>query len=160
MIRQQIEQRMKRKNRIVATTLALLIFVMFIISMNTGSIRLSPIEVLYVLFGQGTDQQQLILYDFRLPRIIIAILVGCGLAVSGAVLQGITRNPLADPGIIGINAGAGLMVLLFVTLTPLDKLNSFFMMPLMAFIGAGVAAIIIYVLSYKKMKALQRHAYF
>lgn len=154
MMRQQVERHMKHKNRVVIVTLVVLIFTMFIISMNTGSIRLSPFEVLQTLFWQGTAQQQLILYEFRLPRIIIAILVGCGLAVAGAVLQGITRNPLADPGIIGINAGAGLMVLLFVTLAPRDELASFFMMPLLAFIGAGAAAIMIYALSYKKNEGI------
>ena len=154
MMRQQVERHMKRKHRVVIVTLIVLIFTMFIISMNTGSIRLAPFEVLQALFWQGTSQQQLILYDFRLPRIIIAILVGCGLAVAGAVLQGITRNPLADPGIIGINAGAGLMVLLFVTLAPRDELVSFFLMPVMAFIGASAAAVIIYALSYKKNEGI------
>lgn len=82
--------------------------------MNTGYIRLSPLDVIKTLFGWGTGKQELILFEFRLPRIVISVLVGAGLAVSGCILQGITRNALADPGILGINAGAGLTVMLFI----------------------------------------------
>ncbi|WP_144530100.1 iron chelate uptake ABC transporter family permease subunit, partial [Peribacillus simplex] len=86
--------------------------------MNTGVIRLSPVEVVTTLFGGGTDKQNLVLFDFRLPRIVISLLIGAGLAVSGCVMQGISRNALADPGILGINAGAGLMVMLFISFFP------------------------------------------
>ncbi|WP_107838512.1 FecCD family ABC transporter permease [Metasolibacillus meyeri] len=143
-------QKKIRKNQYILLTLIVLIFLMFFISMNTGSIRLSPVEVIRAFFFIGTEKQQLILYEFRLPRIVISILVGCGLAVAGAVLQGITRNALADPGIIGINAGASLMAVLFVTLAPSNKMISAFVLPFAAFLGAGLAAILIYLLSYKK----------
>jgi iron complex transport system permease protein len=66
----------------------------------------------------GTEKQNLILFDFRLPRIVISVLIGAGLAVSGCVMQGISRNALADPGILGINAGAGLAVTLFISFYP------------------------------------------
>ncbi|MGQ0455072.1 iron chelate uptake ABC transporter family permease subunit, partial [Bacillus sp. SS-TM] len=62
----------------------------------------------------GADPIIVILFEFRMPRMVIAILVGSALAMSGAILQGLSRNPLADPGIIGINAGAGLTVVIFV----------------------------------------------
>lgn len=90
--------------------------------MNTGVIKLTPLEVFRTLFGQGDAQQQLILFEFRLPRIVLAVLVGISLAVSGAILQGISRNALADPGILGINAGAGLAVMLFVSFFLQQKL--------------------------------------
>lgn len=93
----------KRKNFSILATLIVLIVITFVISMNTGVIKLTPMEVLRTLFGQGDAQQQLILYEFRLPRIVIAVLVGMGLAISGAILQGISKNALADPGILGIN---------------------------------------------------------
>lgn len=143
-----------RRNSRVLIILILLIIVVFVWSMNSGSIRLTPIELIKTLFLQGTEQQHLILYEFRLPRIIISVLVGAGLAVSGAVLQGITRNALADPGIIGINAGAGLMVILIVTSFPKNQMVTAFTLPVAALVGAGIAAIIIYALSYKKNEGI------
>lgn len=92
----------KRKHFSILATLIVLIVITFVISMNTGVIKLTPMEVLRTLFGQGDAQQQLILYEFRLPRIVIAVLVGMGLAISGAILQGISKNALADPGILGL----------------------------------------------------------
>ena len=108
--------------------------------MNTGYIKLTPLEVIRTLFGYGTEKQHLILFEFRLPRIIISILVGMGLAVSGCVLQGISRNALADPGILGINAGAGLAVMLFISFFPSTTATPVFFLPILAFTGAGVTA--------------------
>lgn len=144
------QRKSNRRNLFIVYGLGLLIITFFIISMNTGFIRLSPIEVIQTLFGQGTDKQQLILYEFRLPRIIISILVGMGLAISGTILQGISRNALADPGIIGINAGAGLAVMLFISFFPSTTAVPVFLLPVLAFSGAGITAIIIYVLAYKR----------
>ncbi|MEC0228218.1 FecCD family ABC transporter permease [Paenibacillus alba] len=126
------------------------ILIAFLLSMNTGYIRLSPSDVIHTFFGQGTSKQELILFEFRLPRIIISVLVGAGLALSGAILQGLSRNALADPGILGINAGAGLAVVLFVSFYPTNLAAPVFMMPLLAMAGAGLAAALIYSLSYKK----------
>ncbi|MFD2656855.1 FecCD family ABC transporter permease [Gracilibacillus thailandensis] len=144
----------ERQVKLTALLLFILISVCFFISLNTGHIRLSPQEKLITLFGQGTEQQSLILFDFRLPRMVIAILVGMGLAVSGAVLQGIVRNPLAEPGIIGINAGAGLAVMLFISFFATVSDAPVFVMPIIAFIGAGGAALIIYILSYKRHEGI------
>jgi len=143
------QKKSNKRNMLIIYCLGLLIVFVFIISMNTGFIRLSPIEVIQTLFGQGTDKQQLILYEFRLPRIIISILVGMGLAISGCILQGISRNALADPGIIGINAGAGLAVILFISFFPSTSAVPVFLLPVLAFSGAGITAIIIYTLAYK-----------
>lgn len=83
-------------------------------SLNTGTFKIPPMDVLKSLVGLGAEDQSVILFEFRMPRMVIAILVGSALAMSGAILQGLSRNPLADPGIIGINAGAGLTVVIFV----------------------------------------------
>lgn len=148
------QQKMKRKNFIILGTLVVLILITFVISMNTGVIKLTPLEVIRTLFGQGDAQQQLILFEFRLPRIVLAVLVGMGLAVSGAVLQGISRNALADPGILGINAGAGLAVMLFISFFPSTKAAPVYLLPVLAFIGSGLTAIIIYTLSYKRQEGI------
>nr|WP_307392581.1 iron ABC transporter permease [Bacillus horti] len=147
---------MKQKSKnpvLIMVTLFVLIVITFFISLNLGVIRIPPIDVLKTFLGQGTDRDQLVLFDFRLPRMVISILIGAGLAVSGVILQGISRNGLADPGILGINAGAGLAVVLFIyffqgSLTGLGTL-SIFIMPFFALAGATLAAVLIYVLAWK-----------
>lgn len=134
----------------VCITLGLLILIVFIVSMNTGFIQLSPLDVIKTLIGAGTDKQELILFEFRLPRTVISVLAGAGLAVSGCIMQGISRNALADPGILGINAGAGLMVILFVSFYPLNTAAPVFFLPILAFAGAGLTAALIYGLAFKK----------
>ncbi|WP_232698073.1 FecCD family ABC transporter permease [Brevibacillus daliensis] len=146
----------KRRKRSITTLIVFTVFIVvaFIISVNTGHIRLAPIELIRTLFGGGTDKQELILFDFRLPRIIISVLVGASLAVSGCVLQGLSRNALADPGILGINAGAGLVVMLYVAFFPTQTVGSVMLLPILAWLGAGLTAALIYVLSLKKGEGL------
>ncbi|MFC5703933.1 FecCD family ABC transporter permease [Cohnella faecalis] len=148
------EKRKRRRNILVLTIVGALIVLAFLISMNTGYIRLSPAEVIRTLFGMGTHNQSLILYDFRLPRIVISILIGAGLAVSGCVMQGVSRNALADPGILGINAGAGLTIMLFISFYPSTAAAPVFLLPVLALIGAGLTAALIYALAYKRHEGL------
>lgn len=150
-ITNDIHERKDRKRKmVVLSVLGILIVLVFLISMNTGVIRLSPLEVIKTLFGSGTDKQNLVLFEFRLPRIVISLLIGAGLAISGCIMQGISRNELADPGILGINAGAGLMVMLFISFFPSTTSAPIYLLPVLALIGAGLTAAIICVLAYKK----------
>ncbi|RSL30330.1 iron ABC transporter permease [Salibacterium salarium] len=146
----------KRWKRFIITTIVLLflILVAFLISLNLGTYPISPIDTIRTLVGAGTEEESLVLFGFRLPRMVLALLIGAGLAVSGAVLQGITQNELAEPGIIGINSGAGLAVVLFIyffegSTSALGSL-SVFAMPFFALIGALVAAFFIYILAWKQ----------
>ncbi|WP_254776952.1 iron ABC transporter permease [Paenibacillus sp. yr247] len=134
--------------------LSVLIVMAFVISMNSGSIHLSLLDVGKTLFGGGTAKQHLILFHFRLPRIMLSILVGAGLAVSGCMLQGLTRNALADPGILGINAGAGFMVMIFISFLSASALTPLLLLPLMAIAGAAFAAVLIYLLAYRREQGL------
>lgn len=157
MIADRLENERKRKTvkyTIALTVLALLIIIAFIISMNTGYLRLSPLDVMRTLFGYGTAKQELVLFEFRLPRIVISILVGAGLAVSGCILQGVSRNGLADPGILGINAGAGLAVVLYVTFMQKAGMASVFLLPFLSLAGAGLTAALIFSLAYKRHQGL------
>lgn len=124
------------------------------LSLNMGVISISPKEVIQTLMQNGTDQQELVLFNFRLPGIILALLIGAGLAVSGAIMQGITQNGLADPGILGINTGAGFAIVLFLFffqgVIPSSSPLSIFAMPFVALVGALTAAVIIYALAWKK----------
>ncbi|MBU5675293.1 iron ABC transporter permease [Alkaliphilus sp. MSJ-5] len=141
---------MDNRKKTICTISIILLFLIFIISMNIGYIKLSPKDTLRTVFGGGTEEEKLILFNFRLPRIIISMLVGGGLALSGCIIQGLSRNPLADPGLLGINAGAGLMVILYVVFFGSQSFMSVFTLPFLAFLGASLAAILIYLLSYKR----------
>lgn len=144
-------QRLKaRKVKLVVSALLGCILIAFVMSMNTGYIRMDLGEILFTLLGQGTYEQSLALFQFRLPRMVIAMLAGIGLAVSGTILQGVARNPLADPGILGINAGAGLAVMLYISYYLNTSAVPVFMLPIMAFVGAGGTAVLIYVLALKR----------
>jgi iron complex transport system permease protein len=118
----------------------------FTLELGMGDYPLKAKEVLSTLAGQGDAKQEFIVYTLRLPRALIAFLVGSMLAVSGALLQGIVRNPLASPGIIGLNAGAGLgAVLIIIVYSQL----SLFWLPFTAFAGAVVFGSITYSLAWK-----------
>ncbi|MCR8642833.1 iron ABC transporter permease [Paenibacillus sp. N1-5-1-14] len=150
-----IHQAIVRKQRIIVTLLVLLIVGTTIVSMGMGSAKLSYDRLIPTLFGQGTFKETFVLYSIRMPRIIITLLAGMALALSGAILQSITRNELADPGIIGINAGAGVAITVFFLYMPIDVASFAYMLPIVAFIGALATATIIYLFSYQKNAGLQ-----
>lgn len=133
--------------------MALIVLAIFI-SINAGFIKIPFNDVLATLLGNGTEDNAITIFDFRLPRIVMAVMVGMGIAVSGAILQGVSRNPLADPGILGINSGAGLAIVLYMfflqgsTLLSQGMLSTF-IMPLIALIGAFSVALLIYLLAWK-----------
>lgn len=112
-------------------------------SITNGAADISPDTVFAALFYPDGSFDHLLIQTSRLPRVLAGALVGAGLAVAGAVMQGLTRNPLADSGLLGINAGAAFAVVLAVYLIgdPPLSVYAFF-----GFIGAGAAAVIVYTL--------------
>ncbi len=89
--------------------LLLLLLVVSVLSLGTGASGLSLGRLLAAQTGEALDQRdRVVLMDIRLPRLVMGLLIGAALAVSGALMQGLFRNPLADPGIIGVSAGASL----------------------------------------------------
>ncbi|ASB90751.1 iron ABC transporter permease [Bacillus sonorensis] len=147
----------KNKNSraaVIMLVMAALITGVFLLSLNRGEIRIAPLDTLKTLFGAGTPQDELVLFEFRLPRMILAMIIGAGIAAAGAVWQGISQNDLADPGILGINAGAGFAVVLFIFFLQgsIDRLEAsmMFSLPIFAFIGACISVILIYLLAWKK----------
>jgi iron complex transport system permease protein len=120
-----------------------LILATFVWSLSTGVMPISFSEMAATLSGNGTSRQELVLFQLRLPRMVIAMLIGAGLALSGSILQGLSRNSLADPGILGINAGAGLAVVFSIYLFGQSNgslLSEPFFLPVFAFIGALAVA--------------------
>ena len=107
----------------------------------------SPLGVAEVLLGGGTDIERYVIVELRLPRALLAALVGAVLAQSGLLLQGVTRNPLADPGLLGITGGAGLAVLVLMATYPTTKAAPLWLLPAVAFAGGLVAAALILALA-------------
>lgn len=138
-----------RHAAVILVCLALLMISAWI-SVSTGYSKLSFSDILHTFWGKGSGNENLILFSFRLPRTVLSMLVGTGLAVSGCLLQGITRNPLADPGLLGINSGTGLVVVLYVLLYGTQSSLAIFTLPVLALSGAGAAALLVYLLAYKK----------
>ncbi|WP_078578799.1 FecCD family ABC transporter permease [Salipaludibacillus agaradhaerens] len=143
-----------KKQRVIMITCILLITVTSMLSIGIGYATLSFDRLIPVLLGQGTFQEEFVLFSIRLPRMIITFLAGMALALSGAILQGLTRNDLADPGIVGINSGAGVAVAIFFLYFPIEAGTFIYMLPLAAFIGALVTAGTIYAFSYERQSGL------
>lgn len=150
-----IETSLRRRQRLIFIVFSLLLLGTIIISIGLGSASLSYDRLLPTLFGQGSFKEEFVLFSLRLPRILITVLAGMALALSGAILQGITRNELADPGIIGINTGAGVAIAAFFLYFPVDVGAFIYGLPVAAFIGALITAIAIYALSYDRVRGLQ-----
>ncbi|KMY51352.1 FecCD family ABC transporter permease [Peribacillus loiseleuriae] len=141
-----------KRATVILTILLLLAAVIFLWSTGLGDMKISPLTVLKVLFGGGTDMEQLVIHDFRLPRIIVALMVGMSLAVAGGILQGMIRNPLASPDVLGITGGAAVAVVSFLAFFS-DQNHALTVsikwMPLAAFAGAGIIALLVYFLAWK-----------
>ncbi|WP_313802861.1 iron ABC transporter permease [Cytobacillus sp.] len=150
-----IQPSLLKKQRILLFILIVLIFLTIFIGMGLGYSSISYNRLFPILFGQGTFKEEFILFSIRLPRIIITLLAGMALALSGAILQGITRNDLADPGIIGINSGAGVAIAVFFLFFPIEAGSFVYLLPAVAFIGALITACVIYFFSYTKKVGLQ-----
>lgn len=114
-------------------------------SVALGSVRMSLGQLFGGIFVRdGYDLQTLIIYNIRLPRTLAAVLGGCGLAVSGAVLQAVTENDLAAPSIIGINSGAGLSAMIFLAFVPINmSLVGNMLLQIFSFFGAFLTTIIV-----------------
>lgn len=118
--------------------------VLFLFAVNTGSLKVSPSELFKGLFVEYNSNVATV-FDLRFPRIFIALLGGAATAVSGVLLQAVMKNPLADPGIIGISSGASLAAVLITAFFP----ALYFFTPMFAFIGGMIAFLLVYSISYK-----------
>lgn len=134
--------------------LILALILIAIISINVGKMSLSPSEVFNVFLGNGSAQQNIIVYEYRLPRIVLSILVGIGMGTSGCIMQSLLKNDMASPGTLGISSGSGLFVLLFVVFFSNQNCKSPFLLPLLSFVGGLIAAFLIFALSYQRNKEI------
>lgn len=153
-----VARRRARRSRMAVIISAALLFVAVVASLAIGPVSIAPGRVLEILarFLTGDTARDardaVVVLDVRLPRTVLAILVGAALAVSGAVMQGLFRNPLADPGIVGVSSGASLVAALWFVLgagfvSALPWGIGAFGLPVAAFIGALTVTFILHLLS-------------
>ena len=139
--------------RVTVFSLVLLV-VVSIASLTVGASGTSLIEAL-ITWGRGDKiglRESVILFDIRAPRTLMGIMVGASLAVSGAVMQGLFRNPLADPGLVGVSAGAGLGAILAIVLggmlpPTIAALTGIYTVPIAAFLGGWLTTMLLYKVS-------------
>ncbi|NRP86453.1 Hemin transport system permease protein HmuU [Ensifer adhaerens] len=139
---------------LVLVGLVLVSAIAFAFSITTGASNASIIDVIVSMATGRADsalsnRDRIVIFDIRLPRAILGFLIGGGLAVSGAVMQGLFRNPLADPGLIGVSAGSSLGAVAMIVLgggvlAPVAHLFGIFSLPIAAFIGGLVTTVLLY----------------
>ncbi|MFC1464223.1 MAG: FecCD family ABC transporter permease [Candidatus Brachytrichaceae bacterium NZ_4S206] len=144
-----ISLRVNRRVPLVALVTLLATLAVMIVNIGVGEYPIAPLDVVKTALRIGDTNKD---YDFivntlRLPRMLVAVGVGVALGVSGAIMQGLTRNPLASPDILGISAGAGLTA---VALIVIVKNVPAGVIPFAAFAGAGLVALLIYLLAWRK----------
>ncbi|NCJ08431.1 iron chelate uptake ABC transporter family permease subunit [Synechococcales cyanobacterium C] len=143
--------RIDRRTPAVVLGLTILAGVALIVNVSQGEYRVPPLEVVKTILGLSADPDYtFVVNTLRLPRALVALLVGMGLAVAGAIMQGLTRNPLAAPEIVGINSGASLVAVALIVLVPTAPI---FSLPVAAFMGGLGAAIAIYLLAWNQGSA-------
>ncbi|WP_155590282.1 FecCD family ABC transporter permease [Lysinibacillus cavernae] len=136
-----------RSRMIIITTFVVTILAA-IIAIGLGSVHISIPDILSTLIN-GRDKEGVyttIIWDIRLPRVLLALIIGASIAISGALLQAVMGNPLADPGLTGVTSGAAAFVLLILLANP--ELTH--LIPLAAFVGGLIAAAIVYALAWRR----------
>ena len=141
------KERKKKKAARAAVSfivMAVLLVILFFAAVNIGSLKVGFSELFRGLFIEYNDNVATI-FDLRFPRIIISMLAGAAIAVSGVLFQAVLKNPLADPGIIGISSGASFAAVIITAIAP----AMFFVIPVFAFFGGVLAFALVYTLSWK-----------
>lgn len=134
------ERRKRLRTSAVLVILAALALVALWCDINAGYRSISLEELGQILSGTASQSLTYTLVDLRLPRVLTSLLVGVGLSLSGCLLQGISSNDMADPGVLGINAGAGLLVAAFIVFVPAGLFPSAVALPVLAFAGSAAVA--------------------
>ncbi|MEM1424046.1 MAG: iron ABC transporter permease [Planctomycetota bacterium] len=137
--------RLVRRQTIGITITVLLVLVGIAVSLPVGAVETPLRAVLDTFTGGGDEMTRLIVFEARLPRALCAAIAGCNLAIAGVLLQSVTRNPLADPGIIGVTAGAGVAATVVLAAFPGAAQS----LPAAAFVGAMVSAVFVYAVSWR-----------
>lgn len=143
------QDKSRKQKKTARTAVSFLVMItllaaLFFAAVNIGSLKVSLSELFRGLFVEYNESVATI-YDLRFPRIMISMLAGAAIAVSGVLFQAVLKNPLADPGIIGISSGASFAAVLITAFVP----TLFFFTPLFAFLGGVLAFVMVYTLSWR-----------
>lgn len=133
-----------RKYLIIGGT-ALVLVILVVLFSTIGSVNLSLGEIISSLIHQDNSMVMTIVYKMRLPRNVLAVLIGANLAASGVLLQSVMKNPLADPGITGVSSGASVAAIIILLLMP--QLSG--ALPLFAFVGGAIACALVFIMAWK-----------
>lgn len=144
-----ISFRVDRRLPTLLLVLGILSLIAIVLNLQQGEYSIATLDVIKTLFGMdtGNPDHAFVIYTLRLPRTLVAFTVGVALALSGVIFQGLTRNSLADPSIIGINAGASLFAVAVIVLFPDAPV---YILPIAAFMGALGTAALIYSLAWQR----------
>lgn len=139
---------MKIKKLSIITLSILFLIVATLFSVRFGSVNFPFSEIIKAIFIKNYDNEIIksILWDIRIPRILTALMVGANLSLAGVLLQVVMKNPLADPGLTGVSAGASVSALLVMILFP----EALIFMNLTAFVGGALACATVFLLAWKR----------
>jgi iron complex transport system permease protein len=151
--------RIDRRVPLVALAIVIFTAVILVLSVSYGDYNISPLDVVRTILNLNQSHPDyanfhLVIFSFRLPRILLAFLVGAALAASGTIMQGIIRNPLADPYLLGVSEGAGVAAVILIVAV---KNVSMTLLPWAAFGGALLTAGLIYTLAWKNGSSTPIH---
>ncbi|MCY1568993.1 FecCD family ABC transporter permease [Staphylococcus pettenkoferi] len=149
-----IDPKLRLKQLVTLVILVVVLLLACAWSMTSGDYKMSVGTFFKTLFGFGDYTDSLVLLQFRMPRMLITILAGAALALSGALLQSVTRNPLAEPGILGVNAGSGFCIALFIGIGHVSADNFVYVLPLISMVGGLLTSFVIFSFSYNRGKGI------
>ena len=135
------EPALRRQTVVVVFFLSCLLCVLVVAGLGIGTRAIPPRDVFDALFGYDGSQHDVIVRELRVPRTVLGLLVGAALGMAGAVMQGLTRNPLADPGLLGVSGGAALAVVIAMAFFGITEPSGYLWW---AFAGAGLAGAVVY----------------
>lgn len=141
-----VSARISVRPLVVCVVLLLAALAVAVLALGTGEFTLTPAEVLRALAGEGTRAARLVVVEWRLPRVLLALLIGAALGLAGAVFQALTRNPLGSPDVIGFNTGAYTGVLVVTVFVG----NGYYLVAGGALVGGLATAIVVYLFAFKR----------
>ncbi|KXT84616.1 FecCD family ABC transporter permease [Streptococcus panodentis] len=148
---------MRNKNSLllVLGSLSLLTLLVFILSLSLGDQQFNLSDTVRYLLGSGDSSLQFIMGEIRLPRLLVCLLAGASLGMSGVLLQTFSRNPLADSGTLGINAGAGVVITLAISQLEVTDPLYIRYLPFVAMLGGMLTVAVTYLISHQKGQAIR-----
>ena len=141
-----VSGRVPVKPALVCVVLTLAALAVAVLALGTGEFTLTPSQVVEALAGEGTRAARLVVVEWRLPRVLLALMIGVALGLAGAIFQALTRNPLGSPDVIGFNTGAYTGVLVVTVFVG----NGYYLTAAGALAGGLVTAAVVYLLAFKR----------